>query len=117
MSEADFANFVQVVVENKLEKDKTLSQESSRHFIEISRHRYDFERKEHEVAALKALTQNDLIEFFQKYVSIDSNTSCRRFVVHIFGKDHEVTTADGTKSYVQNIGEFQRKQSLFPSFA
>jgi insulysin len=56
MTKSDFEQYVQVLIALKLEKDKSLSQESTRHFLEISRRRYDFNRREKEVEELNRIS-------------------------------------------------------------
>jgi len=65
-----FETNVAAVVAKKLEKDKTLGAESNRLWGEIVAQRFQFDRVEREVAALKALDPQHLIAFADRFIRI-----------------------------------------------
>ena len=53
------------LVKSKLERPKTLRQLAARHWAEIERGTLLFDRQEREAAALRTLTKQDVMAFFQ----------------------------------------------------
>lgn len=83
------------VIAKKQEKDKSLYEEAGRHWHEITRHRYSFNRTDLEVAELQKLTQDDLVAFFDTYVMVNSARR-RKFSVQVFGKQWDPATPSTT---------------------
>jgi len=73
LTEEQFEEFQTSLISEKLEKDKTLGQETSRYWNEISNERYVFDRAQREAEAIAELTQGELIEFYNRYISPTSN--------------------------------------------
>ncbi|KAJ1727785.1 metalloprotease [Coemansia biformis] len=67
-SAADFATLVDAVVSGKLEKLKTVSDEAKLFWAYIQGGRYDFDRVSREVACLRGLGKEDLLEAWDRYV-------------------------------------------------
>ena len=65
MSHKDFETQKQSVITRRLEKPKNLIDNSYRLWSEISSKEYDFNRDEIEVKAIKELTKQDIIAFFE----------------------------------------------------
>jgi hypothetical protein len=86
-----FSTNVAAVVAKKLEKDKTLSAESQRLWGEIVTHREQFDRVEREVAALRALDQQQVLAFIDRYISMapaEGESRRAKLNIQIFGNKH-----------------------------
>ncbi|MCJ1304923.1 Insulinase (Peptidase M16) [Hypocenomyce scalaris] len=68
MSDEEFESHKQSLINKRLEKLKNLEQESTRFWNHISGEYFDFLQLEKDVAYLRPLTKNDLVEFFEHYI-------------------------------------------------
>ncbi len=75
LSAEDFAEHVNSL-RTKLEKDRSVDKLCDRLMIEICNHENIFDCKEQEGEALTQLLKSDLVEFFEKYVSVKSSLRC-----------------------------------------
>ncbi|TIB35721.1 hypothetical protein E3P86_02628 [Wallemia ichthyophaga] len=73
MSEEEFEKNKLSLIEEKLEKPKNLSNESSRLWLELSGGYYDFHRRGNEVESIKKLTKKDILDFFYTYIHQSSD--------------------------------------------
>jgi hypothetical protein len=83
-----FPTNVAAVVAKKTEKDKTLGAESQRHWGEICTGRFQFDRVEREVTALKALDANHLLAFIDRYISmtpVEGESQRAKLSIQYFG--------------------------------
>ncbi|GLT88210.1 hypothetical protein SLE2022_062450 [Rubroshorea leprosula] len=120
MTHDDFKSNVNALIDMKLEKHKNLREESRFYWREISDGTLKFDRKEVEVAALKQLTQQELIDFFNQYIKVGAPQK-RTLSVHVIGKGH-LSGYKATKTEVPQPGEindifsFRRSLPLYGSF-
>jgi len=77
------------VIAKKLEKDKTLNEETNRHWGEIAKHKFIFNRVELEVEVLRRLQLRDLVEFYNLCIAINSPHRAK-FAVQVFGCNFQV---------------------------
>ena len=77
MKEADFAEHVQSLITKKSEKDRNVDRHCERLMQELCSHTYVWNRKELEVKALQAISQQDLVKFFGQHLSVKSKTRRR----------------------------------------
>lgn len=68
MSQEDFDSHKKSLINKRLEKLKNLSQECNRFWHHISSEYFDFHKVDMDVAHIKPLTKNHMIDFFQHYV-------------------------------------------------
>lgn len=87
MTNDEFKSNVNALIDMKLEKHKNLREESAFFWREISDGTLKFDRRECEVAALKQLTQQDLIDFFDEHVKVGAPRK-RTLSVRVYGKLH-----------------------------
>ncbi|GLT74479.1 hypothetical protein SLA2020_462740 [Shorea laevis] len=120
MTHDDFKSNLNALIDMKLEKHKNLREESRFYWREISDGTLKFDRKEVEVAALKQLTQQELIDFFNQYIKVGAPQK-RTLSVHVIGKEH-LLGYKATKTEVSQPGEindifsFRRSLPLYGSF-
>ncbi|CAG2168148.1 unnamed protein product [Oppiella nova] len=86
MSDKDFETQRQSVITRRLEKPKNLIDNSYRLWSEISSKEYDFNRDEIEVKAIKELTKQDIIAFFERHLS-HSSTNRKKLTVSIISEN------------------------------
>ncbi|GLT29354.1 hypothetical protein SLA2020_042260 [Shorea laevis] len=87
MTHDEFTNNVNALIDVKLEKHKNLRGESRFYWREITDGTLKFDRIEAEVAALRQLTQLELIDFFNEYIKVGAPQK-RTLSVHVVGKGH-----------------------------
>lgn len=83
-----FSSNVSAVIAKKLEKDKTLTAESTRFWHEITTKRLEFDRVEREVAILKSLDVNSLFTFIDRYITMrpaEGESKRAKYSVQYFG--------------------------------
>ncbi|KAH7853477.1 hypothetical protein Vadar_002882 [Vaccinium darrowii] len=120
MSNDEFKDRVNALIDMKLEKYKNLREESRFYWHEISNGTLKFDRTEREVAALKQLTHQELIDFFNKYIKVGAPRK-KTLSVQVYGSLH---TSEAQKSEptptnhvrIEDILSFKNSQSLYGSF-
>ncbi|XP_072951084.1 insulin-degrading enzyme-like 1, peroxisomal [Typha angustifolia] len=121
MSDEEYKGNVNALIDMKLEKHKNLREESAFFWGEISDGTLKFDRKELEVAALRELKKEELIEFFDNYVKVGASQR-KTLSVLVFGGLH----SSEYKSAVQDVApqtyqitdicSFRRSRPLYGSF-
>ncbi|XP_011048053.1 PREDICTED: zinc-metallopeptidase, peroxisomal isoform X2 [Populus euphratica] len=122
MTNDEFKSNVNALIDMKLEKHKNLREESAFFWREISDGTLKFDRRECEVAALKQLTQQDLIDFFDEHVKVGAPRK-RTLSVRVYGKLHSCEyPSDKSQQLppnavqIEDIFSFRRSQPLYGSF-
>ncbi|KAH8506557.1 hypothetical protein H0E87_013388 [Populus deltoides] len=122
MTNDEFKSNVNALIDMKLEKHKNLREESAFFWREISDGTLKFDRRECEVAALKQLTQQDLIDFFDEHVKVGAPRK-RTLSVRVYGKLHSCEYASDKSQQlppnavpIEDIFSFRRSQPLYGSF-
>ncbi|GKV32547.1 hypothetical protein SLEP1_g41143 [Rubroshorea leprosula] len=87
MTHDEFMSRVNVLIDMKLEKHKNLLEESRFYWREITHGTLKVDRIEAEVAALRQLTQAELIDFFNEYIKVGAPQK-RTLSIHVVGKGH-----------------------------
>ncbi|GLT63108.1 hypothetical protein SLA2020_356930 [Shorea laevis] len=83
----EFTSSVNALIDMKLEKHKNLQEESRFYWREITHGTLKLDRIEAEVAALRQLTQAELIDFFNEYIKVGAPQK-RTLSIHVVGKGH-----------------------------
>lgn len=122
MSKDEFKSRVNALIDMKLEKYKNLWEESGFYWHEISSGTLKFDRKECEVAALKQLTHQELIDFFNEYIKVGAPGK-KTLSVQVYGSLHtseyiaQKSKPTPTNSVrIEDILSFRNSQSLYGSF-
>lgn len=122
MTNDEFKSNVNALIDMKLEKHKNLREESRFYWREITDGTLKFDRREAEVAALKKLTQQELIEFFNENVKVGA-TRKKTLSVQVHGNQHLAEYHSQKSEAVQpntiqinDIFSFRRSQPLYGSF-
>ncbi|KAI9266092.1 Metalloenzyme, LuxS/M16 peptidase-like protein [Sporodiniella umbellata] len=82
MTQEEYNAQVQSVINKKLEKDKNLGQEGGRYWGHIHSGYYEFDQVETDIAELKTLRQEDLLQFMKEQIDPRS-PHFRKLSVHI----------------------------------
>ncbi|CAE7420757.1 IDE [Symbiodinium natans] len=97
MTDEDFQNNVEALVNERTQRYSRLLQEVTRHWAEILPRRYKFQRVVESTEALKAVKKEEVAAFFKEYLAKGA-PSRRKLSIRVLG-----TTAEGKKS--DDIGE------------
>jgi insulysin len=118
MSNEDFVANIESVCQNLLEKNKNLSEESSKYWTVITNQSYRFKRLQEIAAETKMLNKNDVVRFFDKHILMSPWR--RKLSIQVFGKNHtelletEMAAKDETV-LIEDPKDFVRQSSLFPA--
>ncbi|RDA90676.1 hypothetical protein CP533_4663 [Ophiocordyceps camponoti-saundersi (nom. inval.)] len=85
MSEAEFEGHKRSLIIRRLEKLRSLDQESSRHWGQISNEYYDFEQAHVDAANIKFLTKAEMVDFYDEFLSPSSSRRAR-LSVHLHAR-------------------------------
>jgi len=98
MSEEGFKRHIRSLVLNKLQKDKNLSEETSRYWTHILSGHYDFTQAEDEAEEMERVTLEEVKRFFAKSILPDSPRS-KKMSIHVRSQklvDEKLQLAEGT---------------------
>ncbi|GAA5926522.1 hypothetical protein JCM10213_002375 [Rhodosporidiobolus nylandii] len=90
MSEEEFGRERESLALKKLEKAKSLGQETSRYYQEVETGEYDFFHRERQAALIRQLTKPDILAFFTRYIS---SSSPSRAKLSILMRSHRLQPA------------------------
>ncbi|GJJ72576.1 insulysin [Entomortierella parvispora] len=108
MSEEGFQKYTRSLIQNKLEKDKNLSQETLRHWKQILSGRYDFTQAADEAEKIEKVSLNDVKRFFAESVLPDSPMS-KTMSIHMRSQklvDEKVQLTEG-KAMIADLGSYK----------
>ncbi|KAF8403788.1 hypothetical protein HHK36_011894 [Tetracentron sinense] len=122
MTDGEFKSNVNALIDMKLEKHKNLREESAFYWREIVDGTLKFDRRESEVEALKQLTQQQLIDFFDEYIKVGAPRR-KTLSIQVYGGLHstEYKAAKNepcqTESMrIDDLFSFRRSRPLYGSF-
>ncbi|KAF7147234.1 hypothetical protein RHSIM_Rhsim03G0022100 [Rhododendron simsii] len=122
MSDDEFKSNVTALIDMKLEKHKNLREESRFYWREISDGTLKFDRRACEVAALKQLTQKELIDFFDEYVKVGAPRK-KALSIQVYGSLHnseyktdQTEPNEPNSVRIDDIFSFRRSRPLYGSF-
>lgn len=121
MTNEEFEKNVNALIDVKLEKHKNLREESGFYWREIYDGTLKFDRRESEVAALRQLTKQELIDFFNDYIKVGAPLR-KSLSIGVYGNPHcSEYTADKNEPVpysvvIDDIVSFRRSQPLYGSF-
>ncbi|XP_010516363.1 PREDICTED: insulin-degrading enzyme-like 2 [Camelina sativa] len=120
MSDEEFKSNVTTLIDMKLEKDKNLDEESWFYWAEIQTGTLKFNRIDAEVAALRELKKDELIDFFDEYIKVDAPNK-KSLSICVYGNQHlkEIgSDKDKIRSpliEIEDIVGFRKSQPLYGS--
>uniref|UniRef100_A0A8C7EHR5 Insulin-degrading enzyme n=1 Tax=Nothoprocta perdicaria TaxID=30464 RepID=A0A8C7EHR5_NOTPE len=130
MTEEAFQKHIQALAIRRLDKPKKLSAECAKYWGEIISQQYNFDRDNIEVAYLKTLTKDDIIQFYKVLLAIDAPRR-HKVSVHVLAREMDSCPVVGEfpcqndvnlapapalpqPSVIENMTEFKRSLPLFP---
>ncbi|XP_020881483.1 insulin-degrading enzyme-like 2 isoform X2 [Arabidopsis lyrata subsp. lyrata] len=120
MSDEEFKSNVTTLIDMKLEKDKNLDEESWFYWAEIQAGTLKFNRIDAEVAALRELKKDELIDFLDKYIRLDAPNK-KSLSICVYGNQHLKEMANdkdkipSTSIEIEDIVCFRKSQPLYGS--
>ncbi|XP_068308397.1 insulin-degrading enzyme-like 1, peroxisomal isoform X2 [Pyrus communis] len=122
MPNDEFKSNVNALIDMKLEKHRNLREEAGFYWGEISVGTLKFDRKESEIAALRQLTQQEMMDFFIEHIKVGAPQK-RSLSVRVYGNSHSSEYMTDKSSPLQpcsvkidDILSFRSSQSLYGSF-
>ncbi|KAL4558067.1 hypothetical protein LXL04_036263 [Taraxacum kok-saghyz] len=119
MPDDEFKSNVNALIAMKLEKHKNLREESGYFWREIQDGTLKFDRKDHEVVALKQLSKAELIAFFDEHIKAGAPQK-KVLSVQVYSTPHsKEDTGDDSEGKIVNIEDvfsFRRSRPLYGSF-
>ncbi|KAL5540423.1 hypothetical protein UlMin_044939 [Ulmus minor] len=122
MTSDEFKSNVNALIDMKLEKHKNLREESGFYWREIAQGTLKFDRRECEVAALKQLTQQELIDFFNEHIKVGAPRK-KTLSVRVYGNkhssDYKVENSEPVQpgsAKIDDIYSFRSSRPLYGSF-
>ncbi|XP_061340328.1 insulin-degrading enzyme-like 1, peroxisomal [Gastrolobium bilobum] len=115
----EFKSNVNALIDMKLEKHKNLREESAFFWREINDGTLRFDRRDFEVEALRQLTLQELIDFFNEYVKVGApqkKTLSIRVYGNLHSSEYKAEASEPHLAKIDNIFTFRRSQSLYGSF-
>ncbi|KAG7462728.1 hypothetical protein MATL_G00187840 [Megalops atlanticus] len=130
MSDEAFQKHVQALAIRRLDKPKKLAAECAKYWGEIISQQYNFDRDNIEVAYLKTLTKENIMQFYRDLLAVDAPKR-HKVSVHVLSREmdscpvvgefpcqNDVNLAPAPSlpqpTLVQDMTEFKRSLPLFP---
>eukprot|EP01104_Vermistella_antarctica_P017836 TRINITY_DN6412_c0_g1_i1.p1 TRINITY_DN6412_c0_g1~~TRINITY_DN6412_c0_g1_i1.p1 ORF type:complete len:1087 (+),score=280.46 TRINITY_DN6412_c0_g1_i1:370-3261(+) len=117
MSDDDFNTHIQSLVNKKLEKDKTLVQEASRHWGEVACHKNMFDRASREASELKTISKEEVLQFYRDYF-VTGGSMRSVFAAQVFAQQHALPELgreeDVSVIVVEDKERFKKSMPYFP---
>ncbi|ESQ44327.1 hypothetical protein EUTSA_v10005770mg [Eutrema salsugineum] len=120
ISDEEFKSNVTALIDMKLEKHKNLTEESWFYWGEIQNGTFKFNRIDAEVAALRELKKEELIDFFDEYIKVDAPRK-KSLSICVYGSQHLKEMASDKDKVVspfveiENIVGFRKSRPLYGS--
>lgn len=89
LTDGEFDGFVQSMIALKSERDKRLSDRTSRFWGEISSGDMLFNRADFEINALRNVKKSNVVDFFDRFIGA-SAPDRRKISTHVYGCDHQI---------------------------
>ncbi|KAF3442698.1 hypothetical protein FNV43_RR16615 [Rhamnella rubrinervis] len=122
MTDDEFKSNVNALIDVKLEKFQNLREECSFYWREIGEGTLKFNRKQSEVAALRQLRKQDLIDFFNQHIKVGAPRK-KTLSIGVYGNLHSseyaVDKSESVQSYsvkIDDIYSFKNGLPLYGSF-
>nr|XP_057920921.1 insulin-degrading enzyme isoform X2 [Doryrhamphus excisus] len=130
MSDQAFQKHIQALAIRRLDKPKKLSAECAKYWGEIISQQYHFDRDNVEVAHLKTLTKDDVMQFYTERLTLEAPKR-HKVSVHVLSREMDTCPVVGEfpaqndvnlapapslpqPSLVRDMTEFKRSLPLFP---
>ncbi|XP_028391087.1 insulin-degrading enzyme-like [Dendronephthya gigantea] len=99
MEDEEFEKYKESLAVQRLEKPKKLSAECGRYWAEITSQQYNFERDSTEVAYLRTITKQQILEFYEKLIAHSAQRR-HKLSVHVLPQNGEMSAVEATQADV-----------------
>lgn len=123
MKEEDFSKHKEALAAHRLEKPKQLAAQSNIYWAEITSQQYHFDRANVEVAHLRTLTKQNVLNFFHEMLKATSDAR-RKIGVHVIstsegGAGNNVEEAhdvrkNGDRKLIEDVTVFKSLHEMHP---
>ncbi|MCO5583223.1 hypothetical protein L7F22_037131 [Adiantum nelumboides] len=116
----EFENYVEALVEIKLESDHHLTEETDRLWLQITEKRYLFDIHKEEAEELRSMTKIDIMNWYNNYLA-PTSSSLRKLTVCVWGSNARgeqglnKTSKHGKDVLIESVPEFKSKSEYFPA--
>lgn len=93
LTDKEFQQYVDAVIDRKLQPDSHMHQETGRHWSEIKNRRYDFRYLELEVAVLREVSKADVLAMYDTVLMPEHRRELAIFIDAGAGKDSDAEAA------------------------
>lgn len=118
MTDDEFKANMEAVALNFLEKNKNLSQETTKYWQVITERNYQFKKWQNIAACIQSIEKHEVIQFFDKFIA--KYAPClRKLCILVFAQKHMEAFSSSnsnnniTTFYEQDIDDFRRSLPLF----
>mmetsp|Transcript_33829 Transcript_33829/g.66784 ORF Transcript_33829/g.66784 Transcript_33829/m.66784 type:complete len:1007 (-) Transcript_33829:91-3111(-) len=114
MNSEEFQANIGAVVEQYREKNKNLSEESSKYWQEIGRSSYNFRKHLLIAEEVEKITQPEALAFYDRYIA-KSGKDRRKFSARVYGKNHvsSMDTILSDVTLIESLGDFKRDVGFY----
>jgi len=119
MTEDEFQANTEAVALNFLEKNKNLSQETTKYWQVITERSYQFKKWQNIATCLQKIDKNEVIQFYDKFIA--NYAPClRKFCILVFAHKRMETFKSSNENenitifYESDVEDFRRSLRLFP---
>jgi len=114
MNLEEFQANIGAVVEQYREKNKNLSEESSKYWQEIGRSSYNFRKHLLIAEEVEKITQPEALAFYDRYIA-KSGKDRRKFSARVYGKNHvsSMDTILSDVTLIESLGDFKRDVGFY----
>ncbi|KAK1270924.1 Zinc-metallopeptidase, peroxisomal [Acorus gramineus] len=109
-----FEKYRNGLISEKLEKDPSLSYETSNHWHQIVDKRYLFDMAKIEAEELKTIQKREVIEWYNTYMRPPSS-KCRWLAIHVWGCNTKRETHAQFGRVVEDVAAFKASMNFYPS--
>ncbi|KAK4883510.1 hypothetical protein RN001_006829 [Aquatica leii] len=122
MTSEEFERHKDALAAHRLEKPKQLTAQSNLFWSEITAQQYHFNRAEVEVAYLKTVTKDEIMQFYQKMLE-DKAEERRKVAVHVLSKANggagtlkeiEIREASPLQCVIGDVTTFKSSHGMYP---
>lgn len=132
LTEEEFNNHKEALANQRLEKPKQMSAQSTKYWGEITTQQYNFDRANIEVAYMRGLTKKDIMDFYYNMIK-EGAPHRHKLAIYIVSKaeggagtnGHDMNLVDGPEvstetnnhnkaTKIENITSFKSMQALYP---
>ena len=118
MTDEEFLSNTEAVASNFLEKNKNLSQETTKYWQVVADHSYQFKKLQEIASCVMKIKKKEVVQFYDKFIA--QYAPClRKLCILVFAQKHmeafksSIIDDDITTIYESEMDDFRRSMSLF----